>query len=99
MRAIVDSYIVYGYLNSRLFQKKFIFIAKNKDTQFSSINVYIFPSTTKTVPYVGGVEQRMKTLRECEALDSLRDRLHFLGTIKSLSLGNIWNFSKGTGLP
>jgi hypothetical protein len=31
----------------------------------------MFPSTTNTVPYVGGVDQRMKPLRECEALDSL----------------------------
>jgi hypothetical protein len=44
------------------------------------------------------------TLCECEALASLR-HVHlgsFIldpGDVKSLSLGDVWNFSKGTGLP
>jgi hypothetical protein len=59
MRGVINGYVVYGYRNSRLFQKKFIFIAKNKYTQFSTINVYMFPSTTNIVPYVD-VKQRMK---------------------------------------
>ena len=44
------------------------------------------------------------TFYECQALASLRHV--YLGSffldpedIKSLSLGGIWNFSKGTGLP
>ena len=53
-----------------------------------------------------GVEDETSAhiLCECEALDSLRPV--YLGSffldpedIKSLSVGAIWNFSKGTGLP
>jgi hypothetical protein len=60
------------------------------------------------VPFIGGVEQSMKTRPtfsvECEALASLRHV--YLGSffldlehIKSLSMGDIWNFSEETGFP
>ena len=60
------------------------------------------------LPYVGGVEHRMKPLLhilcEWESLASLRHV--YLGSffldpedIQSLSLGAIWNFSDGAGLP
>jgi len=59
------------------------------------------------VPYAGGVEQRRKpqlTFCECEVLATLTytypgSLFPDPGDVRSLTVGVIWNFIKGKGLP